>query len=518
MDGITEKTYDDDQLSKIDMKDDILKHMIDIGFELSFVKELSQHLQPDQFTDDLSVSDIIINIFNDLFKQYNPQNPSQLIKDFHIQPKYLNIIEDNWNQYLNGNDIYQLLSKDVDKFNDIVNFDDLRVTTLTDIIKFEPHIDLISVFALILLPISYIEKYLFDVKGTKNLLKNRKLLTDKPGTILSLRYGDNYRGLPRKQPFRNGITIDLSTSVKIVSIKLAPASIQIIGSNSKELSIEVYTHILNHLNYINLVVKTKKLLSNDELDQMITWLKQYSKGSIYRVIPGTNILNDDGEVVYSLRDPTTVHNQALEINKFDDIVFPFLLQKLTDFARYDMYCDFLDFFKTVDNVIDENASSDTSSMYDIVSDSSSDKKEVIDFKTPTNILISKKNNDTFNVTQHSTSMINYNYQLPFKINRLKLKKCIDNHEYTQYIEDKPFIAIFDQTIHNFVSLKLEFEYTQDDNISIKRRKNKKNNTFIIYESGNVTQSSPHQEIARCSYYYFQRVMRELAPYISKKSY
>jgi len=110
-----------------------------------------------------------------------------------------------------------------------------------------------------------------------------------------------------------------------------------------------------------------------------------------------------------------------------------------------------------------------------------------------------------------TSMINKNYHIGFEIRRRILSEHIDRID--------NFYHEYDNSINHSVKIMLPFEIDQmSDTI---RRKKKKNDiphhTFIVYQSGCVTQSGPSLELMEDAYYKFFKAINQLRPLIERKS-
>ena len=359
---------------------------------------------------------------------------------------------------------------------DIVPFEQLRITTMTLIITLNSNINTEAAF--LLLPITRV-----NINQTRESSKCKLPHCEIPGSILSMRFRDNIRGIIRNnsKPFKNSVTIDISTSRKNINLKLSSGTMQMCGASSKEDGVEAATHIINHLQHIQLVID--KIQNNlTHALQIIKWIKDITIGEpIERITTGSRTI---GRVTLSVRRKhmeTSIARPMIEIpSHFDIDITRFLLSMVDDFIYHNDMCQKLDFVTNIKNVVDDNLDighvSEDTTEYDLIK-------------------------------QVAEAMVNYNYSLGFEVDRTKLNKYINTRD--------GFISRFDNALATSVTIELPYDPPAD--MAIKRRRNKiPHSTFLVYKSGSVTQSGPGGEIMRDAYYKFRTQIAELRPLIEYK--
>ena len=155
---------------------------------------------------------------------------------------------------------------------EIVPYENLRTTTITMIMALTNGVNTEAAFHL--LPITRIA-----IQQTRESSKCKLPHCEIPGSILSMRYRGNVRGVIRSKsaPFKNAVTIDISTIRKNISLKLSSFSIQMCGASSRADGVEAATHILAHLRSIQLVLN--KMQNNLPAALMtIEWVKNVTRG------------------------------------------------------------------------------------------------------------------------------------------------------------------------------------------------------------------------------------------------
>lgn len=105
------------------------------------------------------------------------------------------------------------------------------------------------------------------------------------------------------------------------------------------------------------------------------------------------------------------------------------------------------------------------------------------------------------IDRFDKSMINFNYNLGFSIDRKRLRDLIDQRE--------GFIANFNNTISHTVYIWLPIDNYKPNN----RRKRRYFHSFAIHKSGAVTQSGPNIELMKEAYYKFMNIIQEIKPMI-----
>lgn len=343
---------------------------------------------------------------------------------------------------------------------EIKPFEELPVTTMTIVMTLSGGINTEMAFKL--LPIMRLK-----IQQTRESSKCKLPHCIIPGSILSMRYRGNARGLIRSKshPFKNAVTIDISTKRKNISLKLSPFSIQMCGASSREDGIEAATHILNHLKRI------QGLLNRIRIDpikylEIIKWIKENTCGkSIEKSVSEVRQFNNTTlHITKNVMDYMIGNPSCLIPDNFDQEITMFLLSLSKDFMYYSDLCRVLDFIPNIETIIDESV----------------ELKHV------------------------DEAMVNYNYNLGFEVDRGNLNQYIDGVN--------GFIARYNNALATCVTIELPYE--TPSHVIIKRRKNRvPHHTFLVYRSGSVTQSGPGGTLMRDAYYLFMNTISKLQQYI-----
>lgn len=352
------------------------------------------------------------------------------------------------------------------KFNqkDVTPYENLNVTTMTLVMSLTGGINVEAAFHL--LPITRV-----DVKNLRKTTKCRIPHCDIPGAILSMRYGTktmtHVRGIikTKAKPFKNAVTIDISTKVKNISLKLSAFSIQMCGASSKEDGIEAAEHVINHLWRIQSILN-KMHKNPNQTQKVIDWVKQVTIGE--PIIKHTWITRNINKVnlrIHKTLNATSVYKYNHDIpDTLDKDIALFALSFCDDFMYYEDMIRELDYLPNITNVIEPPLS----------------------------------------IRQVDEAMVNYNYTLGFEIDRDILNAMIDGHD--------GFISRYNNALVTCVTIELP--YVTPQNMTIKRRKGKiPHHTFLVYRSGSVTQSGPGGELMKQAYYQFMNTISQLLPNI-----
>ena len=184
----------------------------------------------------------------------------------------------------------------------IVDFDCLKVTTMTVIVKMIGRVNIEQVFPLL-------DITRLNLPPAARQTKKYKIpYCGVPGAILSAKFQNMTRGIVKsksKRSFLNSITIDICTSKKNINAKLSGEIIQMCGPDSEELARETAQHIINHLlklqgelNYIN--------SDNENKERTITWLIENTVGEDY-------IIDEESQEIIILREGETVNDDGMVI-------------------------------------------------------------------------------------------------------------------------------------------------------------------------------------------------------------
>jgi hypothetical protein len=109
-------------------------------------------------------------------------------------------------------------------------------------------------------------------------------------------------------------------------------------------------------------------------------------------------------------------------------------------------------------------------------------------------------NEIPHISSVSSSMVNYNYSLDFKVDRQALCTYIN--------KNNGFLSRYNNAISQAVTV--EMVYDPPPNSIVKKRKNKiPHHTFLIYKSGAVTQSGPSIDLMEKVYYQFMETISDI---------
>ncbi len=429
----------------------------------------------------------------------------------------------------------------------IVDFESLKITTMTVIVKLNGAVDIGHAFPLLDItrlklptPVRQTKKFKIPYCGIK-------------GAILSAKYQNNTRGIVKsksKKSFLNSITIDVCTSKKNINAKLSSGIIHICGPDSEDLARETAQHVIDHL--INLQKELDYIKDHpEERDVAIEWLKQNTTGDDYIIDSETqnkidlnegesinsvnlivdtegNIRINEKEVKFEGWSAGDSINNSKEIFRSDGT--PYIVV-LPNGDRQQAILD-VNFF-----VVDKE---DTWPFQD------SDGNPVIILVTNNVVALPVKsisipdqypNNypdnidprivnfyikyapdfayhhvfcqflDSVKDINHVTTydlaidgvdmaMINYSYSLGM---------CIDRWELAQHMNGRNgFAARYINSTDHSVTITLPCESPASTN-----KKKPKKNTFTVHRSGIVTQSGPNIDSMRSAYYRFMISIQEI---------
>jgi len=363
--------------------------------------------------------------------------------------------QDIKSQSITGNEIYMNSER-----LKITPFNALQITTMTIVMTLSNGVNTEAAFQL--LPITRIA-----IQQTRESSKCRLPHCEIPGSILSVRHRGNVRGVIRSKsdPFKNAVTIDISTSRKNISLKLSSFSIQMCGASSREDGIEAATHVLNHLRHIQNILNRMQSNKSATLEA-IEWVKNVTKGDIVEkpFWEEKQFLNVTLRIYRPKQEYSIIKPMVDITENLDKDVVRFLLSLCDDFLYHSDMCRKLDFIPNIHIIINEP--------------------------------LELKNVDE--------AMVNYNYSLGFEVDRARLNQFIDGQN--------GFISRYNNALAT--SVTIELPYDPPAGTSIKRRKNKiPHHTFLVYRSGSVTQSGPGGRLMEEAYYLFMNTIAQLQPYI-----
>lgn len=339
-------------------------------------------------------------------------------------------------------------------FLGIKPYEELKTTTMTLVIGFDGVIN--PVLAFHLPPVTRV-----TLEPSRKTSKC-KLPLCTPGSIISIRYKGNIRGIIRNDshPFKNAISMDLSTIKKNVGLKLSPSKIHMCGASSKENALEAVEHIFNHLKTVQ--KHLDKLANKSVKDEIIKWVTDATKGDCCQKeeiehIPGNIIL-----IIHHIIPDNLIETPESIPENFDVDLVSYLLSLGNDFIYHSDFIKKLNFVCTATSVF----------------------------------------TGSLKIGPLEIAMENYNYSLGFNINRASLNRLIDGQN--------GFISRYDNALSVNVTVELPYKADISKTTSIKRRKNKiPHHTFLIYRSGSVTQSGPGGDLMKGAYYLFMNTIMSL---------
>ncbi len=300
-----------------------------------------------------------------------------------------------------------------------------------------------------------------------------------PGSIISMRFGPLVRGIIKKgKPFKNAVTIDISTKIKNISMKLSSNTIQMCGASSEADGLEAGNYIVQ---YLNEVQENLDMIQADmeHAKKCLEYVSLHTKGApvereiTRHIIAGNvkmNVLDNiiDHEVVNLKGDIPPEYNERL---------VRFFARFTKEYNYHSLMMTKLIYILSVKNVIEPSEQP-----LEIVSiDGHSLRNE--------NYPVSIGNTDL--------AMVNYNYKLGFLVNRSSLARHIDGLS--------GFTYRYKNALLPAVTIELPYEPVKKPDNG--RRKLKvPHHTFLVYRSGAVTQSGPGGEIMRDAYYLFMSLI------------
>lgn len=343
---------------------------------------------------------------------------------------------------------------------EITPFEDLRVTTMTLVMSLTNGVNMDAAFHL--LPITRIA-----LQQTRQSSKCKLPHCEIPGAILSMRYGRNTRGVirSRAKPFKNAVTIDISTTKKNISLKLSPYSIQMCGASSRDDGIEAANHVLNHLkNVQRLMYKIQDDFPKSL--EIVQWVKTNTRGDL--VEKATFEFKQYDNATLQIYRPSIDNSIKLPTEKFpehlDSEIMMFLLSMADDFLYHQDYCKKLDYMLRFGEIIHQ----------------------------PLEIL------------HVNEAMVNYNFSLGFEVDRSLLNQYMDGRD--------GFISRYNNALVTSVTIELPYEAPADQNIKCRNGK-RLHHSFLVYKSSSTTFSGRNMELMKLAYYKFWKAIIELRPFI-----
>jgi len=445
----------------------------------------------------------------------------------------------------------------------IVDFEHLKVTTMTVIVRLAGRVNIEKIFPLL-------DITRLNLKPASRTTKRFKIPYCKiPGAILSAKFQNVTRGIVKsktKRSFLNSITLDICTSKKNINAKLSGEIIQMCGPDSEELAKETAQHIINHLlklqkelNYINKDTNAR--------DVCIEWLKNNTIGQDYIVDEETQeiitlkigeTINDDNIVIGTDGNPR-LKEKEIKFEQWSEGDFvtenglicnkrrePYIVLTKSGPQRATLNVNF--FIKTDTDskgnqyyvflgADDKPITIITKSIVKILKVKSivipkeypSTYPEGID-PTIVNFYIKyapdfayhnvycqfldavkeidRVTTDDLAIDGVNMAMVNYSYSLGMSVDRYSL---------ANYINDRNgFKARYCNSTDHSVTISLPYD-VPDEEKGVRRKNKPTRHTFTVHKSGIVTQSGPNIELMRGAYYRFMMTIMQIREMIIQEN-
>lgn len=337
-----------------------------------------------------------------------------------------------------------------------------------------------------------------------------------PGAILSMRYRGATRGIIRSSStthFKNSVTMDIATQTKNLSVKLSSCGFHISGATSVEQGKEGVQYIIDYVTIIQSVIDQMNE-DPDLKERTFAWVKELVRG---QPVILTASETDGPRLLHRIVQP----NAESCLGAPDQRIAALLLGQCQDYLYYEDYLGELEGIAALQAIA----------------------------------------SPTLRIKSIRKAMVNYNYDLGFNINRPALARLFDGLD--------GFTARFDNAVEHSVTIELPYDPadlrelqrlsdeanspppiidpngktdSDDDSDSpgydgsnmypvVKipeltdpnvgppagRRKNKEpRHTFIVYQSGLVTQSGPDEALMKEPYERFNRLVYQHQSQIFKE--
>jgi hypothetical protein len=392
----------------------------------------------------------------------------------------------------------------------------LKVTTMTLIFQLDCKIDLNKIFFLV--PITKIPYELVSKARIRYKIPHYK----EPGSILSMRYRGMTRGILRStsgKHFKNSITLDLSLKDKNVNIKLCNSKtrqqgskMQMCGAKSLEQGMEGAKEVLNK------IAKIQEILDRVESHpEMKARCLEHLRSSVvemnepvWKYVP-SNVSHIPNNVLETVQEGLKAKMNELPATRasLDEIVKEYSdkfkeVKLMGNWIRESL--SILRNLKYTEPTDGERAELDMEYVNLFLQEyeeiHSLDKfKEKVGFIEA----IGKLYEGELKIAEVSKAMVNFNYSLGGAIDRFELMKHFNGRG--------NFYSHFDNSTEHYVTVELPYVVKDP----LKKKKSKKPcHTFLVYQSGLVTQSGPDEEMMKEAYLEFISVYEEFKDAIVKE--
>jgi len=444
----------------------------------------------------------------------------------------------------------------------IVDFEYLKVTTMTVIVKLTGNVIIENAFPLLNItrldlppPLRPTKKYKIPYCGI-------------PGAFLSAKFQNITRGIVKSKSsksFLNSITIDICTSKKNINAKLSGGKIHMCGPNSEKLAIETAEHIINHL--LNLQSELDYIHADPEVrDRSIEWLKDNCIGKNY-------IIDEENQEIIELEEGETISDENTIIksdgtHRLKEKVCKFDNWNIGDFVtdnrvicnqKKEPYIIVTSNGEKEHAILNHNffvkteEDGDMRNINYIFTDSSDNPINIIT-KTPIKIIkvnsikipveypesypegiderivnfyikyapdfayyhvysqfldsvknIAQVASEDLGIETLDMAMINYSYSLGMSVDRWVLVNAINGRN--------GFTARYCNSTDHSVTISLPYEIPEGSEKSVRRKNKPPRHTFMVHKSGIVTQSGPNIDLMRSAYYRFMATIMQIRPQI-----
>lgn len=288
---------------------------------------------------------------------------------------------------------------------------------------------------------------------------------DKEGMIFNCIYRDRHRGPCWKRSFKNSVTVEVSTSIKNISVKLSKKSSQMCGAKSVKDGKSATVTILKRVQEIY-DVQCRIHNHPEEWEKVMSWFIEKSRRPPvrkYRRVVVKDVVGNKRQIKKQtiLYELVCYESDDLDFpdcrypDELDPVLAEFAWNYLKDFVYLDKFHG--DFVAGIQSI------KDLPSVY---------KNYEIGDDVPENTIVTE-----------NEIMKNYTYFFPTCVRRDVLYAIFDKFK---KFKCQPK---YHKDIHNAVTVTLPYE-DSDIDPRIRRNKQKKTSqTAIIYKTGTITQSS-----------------------------
>ena len=336
-------------------------------------------------------------------------------------------------------------------------FSELKITTMTSVAKFEGTINLAAFFTM-----AKVTRINITTLPQRKVKKFKIPKQNIPGgAILHMSYNGHTRGViksneVKKNFWKHSISIDVSTDTENVSMKLSSGRIQMTGCRGRAHAKQACDFILRTIQ--KLQEEFEYIMSAPV--ETIIWLKESTRGDISSTDPPKHMLIK----------PDLTPTIGVDLR-----VVNFFLDFIDDYSSWESFVSLID-------------------------------------ATTNNVEFVEKGD--LSIIQNIPVMINYNYSLGFKIDRMKLAQAVQKYSDRSEPGQHSFIAHFNNQRKHYVTI--EMPYDCEINPHIKRSRDVPCHTILVYRSGCVTLSGPREDMIEDVYGKFLEMITEIRDEIEIK--